>query len=68
MLASNDYILKSSRQLKLEGIDKDYEKNLAISKNVSKILDKLLKGYDKRIRPNYAGKLVKIEFLRMEFN
>ena len=57
-MGSNDYILKSSRQLRLErdSYDKDYEKNLAISKNVTKILDKLLKGYDKRIRPNYAGK------------
>jgi hypothetical protein len=35
--------------------DKDYLKSLQISKNVTKILDQLLKGYDKRVRPNYAG-------------
>ncbi len=63
-MASNDYILKSSRQLKVDSdFDKDYEKNLMISKNVSKILDKLLKGYDKRIRPNYAGLLFYILFI-----
>ena len=30
-------------------------KSLAVSKNVTKVLDQLLKGYDRRIRPNYAG-------------
>jgi len=30
-----------------------YQKKLSI--NVTKTLDQLLKGYDKRIRPNYAG-------------
>lgn len=32
-----------------------FQKSLSISRNVSKILDQLLKGYDKRLRPNYAG-------------
>lgn len=44
---------KSSQKAPLE-LD-DFQKSLSFSKNVSKILDKLLKGYDKRLRPNYAG-------------
>ncbi len=31
------------------------QKNLDVSKNVTRVLNQLLKGYDKRIRPNYAG-------------
>lgn len=39
--------------------DLEFQKSLVISKNVSKILDKLLKGYDKRLRPNYGGNFKK---------
>jgi hypothetical protein len=42
-------------EMELDPHERDYQKSLLISKNVSKILDKLLKGYDKRLRPNYAG-------------
>ncbi len=42
-------------QVELDPDERDYQKSLLITKNVSKILDKLLKGYDKRLRPNYAG-------------
>ena len=43
--------------------DEALRKSLAISKNVTYVLDQLLKGYDKRIRPNYAGQLVYFQAL-----
>ena len=49
-------------EAELDPHERDYQKSLLITKNVSKILDKLLKGYDKRLRPNYAGKNCLIYF------
>ncbi len=46
---------KSKFDAEAEEFDKNYKKSLEVSKNVSKILDRLLQGYDKRLRPNYAG-------------
>ncbi len=31
------------------------EQEFNVSKNVTRVLNQLLRGYDKRIRPNYSG-------------
>ena len=31
------------------------QKNLMLSRNVSRMLDKILHGYDRRIRPNFGS-------------
>jgi hypothetical protein len=36
-------------------LERSAQESLRISRNVTKILDRLLQGYDKRLRPNYAG-------------
>ncbi len=39
-----------------------------VSRNVTKVLNQLLKGYDKRIRPNYAGPPVVVGITSKPFN
>lgn len=36
-------------------LDDELVRTMRLSKNVSRVLDQLLKDYDKRLRPNYAG-------------
>ena len=48
VLCNNNYLS--------EDTESSFNKSLLIGKNVTKILDNLLKGYDKLLRPNYSGK------------
>lgn len=51
-----DVIRYKASKVDKETLEKEHLKSLQISRNVTRILDQLLKGYDKRLRPNYAGR------------
>lgn len=38
----------------------NFNKYLSAGKNVTRILDNILKGYDKRLRPEYSGPAVNV--------
>lgn len=59
--------VKAMGKLNKETIEKEYQRSLEISRNVSRILDQLLKGYDKRLRPNYAGLLISSIHINIDF-
>ena len=40
----------------------EFNQSLHVGKNVTKILDRILKGYDKLVRPNYSGNIFEIKF------
>jgi hypothetical protein len=44
-----------------DSTEANLQRSLLISKNVTRILEGLLKNYDRRIRPNYAGLFLNVE-------
>lgn len=50
--------IQCSNTLRFDSIKK--KKNIdGVSRNVTRMLNTLLRGYDKRVRPNYSGILAK---------
>ena len=60
MLAESDASNVKSSKTDMQSKTLEYESRRSemISRNVTRILDTLLKDYDKRVRPNYAGKML----------